>query len=652
MTEETERRIGPYELIRTIGRGGSSTVYEAVDNRDGRLVALKVVTIPSDLQEEDTLTRRMERSSRAVASLSHPNVAHVYETGEAPFSDARPDAPHTRYIAMERVDGITLRERLKREGGPLPLPVAADILTQTASGLDAVHAAEVMHRDIKPSNILIATDGTVKLTDFGIARRSSDTMITLEGVMIGSPHYISPEQTTNNPATTASDIWALGVVLYEMVVGRVPFAGENIPATLYQIAHGNLPAVPVTLPNSVRDVLNRALERDPASRYPTATSMAEAFRHAIDPAVQANVVPAAALPAPTPAATAPVRERARKRPAFVPLAIAAIGGVALVAGGFLAAPRFTTTVEDTTSVATGLERPSVTPSVPAPVRPVQRPSAGTAKNSRVASAAKPSQKSGTPAVPAAVPSLETAAVPSPASPDSSSPVTAVPSSPVIVAERTPETVITPQPTPAAAARSERRSDMPPAITPPRPPLEVSRDLPPIDLVPLPKATPRATPEPTPIPETPSPTPSPAPTPSPEPTPRLAPPPGPRTREAAASDEEGIEAEDPNTRLTGTWRGTHTGHSAQLVVRELNRDNGEFRGTLTVQMPSGPVRIAVSGQVFDDGGITIRETRVVRASVERAWDLGVNTGTFDPDDLTLSGRGRDKRGRTYEWSFRR
>jgi hypothetical protein len=118
------------------------------------------------------------------------------------------------------------------------------------------------------------------------------------------------------------------------------------------------------------------------------------------------------------------------------------------------------------------------------------------------------------------------------------------------------------------------------------------------------------------------------------------------------NEEGIEAEDPNSRLAGTWRGTHTGHSARLVLQEPNRDTGEFRGTMTVQMPSGPVRIAVTGQAFDDGGITIRETRILQSAVERAWDLGVNTGTFDPDDLTLSGQGRDSRGRRYQWSFRR
>jgi hypothetical protein len=214
---------------------------------------------------------------------------------------------------------------------------------------------------------------------------------------------------------------------------------------------------------------------------------------------------------------------------------------------------------------------------------------------------------------------------------------------VIVTEKIPEIPATPKlspPTPATP-RAERRQDMPPAISPARPPHEVSRDLPPLQIDPLPGA--RARPTPLPAPSTPTPSPIPVPTSTP------IPPPGPR---AADGNEEGVEAEDPNTRLIGTWNGTHTGHAAQLLVRQLNRDTGEFRGILTVQMPSGPVRIAVAGQVFDDGGITIRETRVLDAPEERAWDTGINTGTFDPDDMTISGQGKDKRGRRYNWSFRR
>jgi serine/threonine-protein kinase len=637
MTEETERRIGPYELLRTLGRGGSSTVYEAVDNRDGRLVALKVVTMPSDHAEEDTLTRRMERASRAVASLSHPNVARVYETGEAPFSDAPADAPHSRYIAMERVDGITLRDRLKREGGPLSLALAADILTQVASGVDAVHAAGVLHRDIKPSNILLATDGTVKLTDFGIARRPGDTMVTMEGVMIGSPHYISPEQTANQPATPASDIWALGIVLYEMVVGKVPFAGENIPATLYQIAHGDIPALPPYLPPAVRDVLTRALERDPARRFPSATSLADAFRRAVNHEVVVPSRPAVSTPLPLPT-------RAARRPSLAPLALALVGGVALVAGGFLAAPRFMTAADTNTSVVSDMEKRASVPSIEATARPAGTTAAEKARKPR---SARPQSVAKAVPAPVIIPSISAVPVPSP---QAASTPAAEPSPPPLVVETTPGATETPRPAPATP-RTERRRDMPSAIPPSKPPLEVTRDLPPIDLVPLPKATPRPTPKPTPEPEpTPAPE-TPSPTPSPVPTPKPPPPPGPRSVETEGN-EEGIEAEDPNTRLTGAWNGTHTGHAARLVLREPNRDTGEFRGTLTVQMPAGPVRIAIAGQVFDDGGITIRETRVLQAPVEKAWDLGINTGTFDPDDLTLSGSGRDKKGRTYQWSFRR
>ncbi len=642
MTENTERHIGPYQLVGLLGRGGSSAVYEAIDERDGHVVALKVVTAASDAVEDDTMLRRLERSSLAMASLDHPNIAHVYESGEAPLSNAPADAPHARYIAMERVEGMTLRERLKREGGLLPLAVAADILEQTARGLDAVHAAGVIHRDIKPSNILVGTTGIVKLTDFGIARRANDTMVTIEGVMIGSPNYISPEQTNNQPATSASDLWSLGVVLYEMVVGNVPFAGENIPVTLYQVAHSDLPTLPPHLPLPVRNVLTRALDRDPARRFPTALGLAQAFRRAIAPAVAA----AAILPSETvqtvPAELEPIRYSTTKKRSFAPLALAMIGGAALVAGGFLAAPRMTATANQgqsqNTSVVSDMEKLPVTPAVTASPSPAPK-ATPVPRAARVATVTVRATPSLTPAPSPVVESTQSPvrALPSPApSPQRS------PSPPaLVVTERTPAPTSTP--------RVRRRRDIPAIVVAARPPVEVPRDLPPQDMEPLPKATPKATPE-----VTPRPTPSPPPTPSPTPVP----PPGPAPRavvrapDSDRDEEEGVEDVDPNTRLSGTWRGIHTGHTARLVLRAPNPDTGEFRGTLTVQMPSGPVRIAVAGQVFDDGGITMRETRVIQALEVRAWDLGTNTGTFDPDDLKLSGQGRDKRGRTYQWSFQR
>lgn len=626
MTEEIERRIGPYRLVGILGRGGTSTVYEAVDMRDGRRAALKVVTIPTDPQEEDTLTRRMERAGRAVASLNHPNIARVYETGEAPLSDAPAGAPHARYIAMELIDGITLRERLKREAGPLSLAQAADILSQTASGLDAVHDAGVLHRDVKPSNILLGADGTVKLTDFGIARRANDTMVTLDGVMIGSPHYISPEQTTNQPSGPSSDLWSLGVVLYEMVVGKVPYAGENIPATLYQIAHGSRPEVPLHFPPAVREVLSRALERDPSRRFSSATALAEAFRAALAPG-QTNVVVAERM-----------QYSSSKRSSVAPLALAVVVGMAFVAGGFLAAPRFTDKSSSGTSTAVSMEGGPVVPST----QTAERPKTSTAtlkvekKPAVIASKASPSGTA-TPVVPATPLQVPTAVVTIPA-PLTVTETTPKPEQKTAASLPTTSVVVS-----AAKPQAERRRRVPTIMAPVQPPVEISNDPPPLPLEPSPKATPKPTlvaaPE--------SATATPSPTPIPTPNPTVA-----ASTDKADKNEEGTEAADPNTRLIGVWHGSHTGHSAQLVLGKPNRDNGKFRGTLTVQMPSGPVRIAIAGRVFDDGGVIIEEKKVVRTSEDRAWDLGVNTGTFDPEDLTLSGDGKDKKGRTYQWSFHR
>ncbi|MBC8102938.1 MAG: protein kinase [Cytophagales bacterium] len=631
MTEEAERHVGPYRLLGELGHGGSSTVYEAVDERSGQVVALKVVTAAADAAEEQILARRAERASRAVATLAHPNIARIFETGTAPISDAPRGASPVRYLALERVQGITLRERIRREGGPLALSEAAGILEQAASGLDAVHAAGIIHRDIKPSNLLISDDGVVKLTDFGIARRGDDTMVTLNGVMIGSPNYISPEQTTNQSATPASDLWSLGVVLYEMVVGRVPFSGENIPATLYQIAHGGPPEIPPHLPPAVRAVLERALFRDPSGRYPNARRLAEAFRAAVGTAAVRS-----------PAAPGRPRRRPTQKSSYVPLTLALVSVAGLITLGFLMVPRL---IPDAASenvadirTAADLERgPLVSPAPPpGPVRnAAERPG-------------KPQQATAAPAAAVPAPAIPSETAPSPgpqppvgASAAPSTPTTPVPTSravsPPALANSPPSALPVPSP-------RTRRQISPPTILA-QPEIEVPEPMPTLPLESLPSATPKATPSPSlQSPEVPPQSPSPA---------TVAQ--GTTTTAATATvdrEEEGVPDTDPNTLLAGVWRGTHTGHVARLVLESPNPNTGKFKGILTVRMGFGPVRIAVTGEAQDDGGITIRETRLLNAPVERAWDLGNNKGIFDPEALTISGSGRDKRGREYGWAFRR
>ena len=263
--------IGDYTLLREIGRGGMSVVYEARDGRDGLPVALKLLALPTAFtpEQQRDLIARFGREARAVARLSHPAIIAIRDVGEQ-------DGQH--FLVMEHLAGQTLRQRL--ESGPLTPSEAAPILSQVAEAVDAVHAAGVVHRDIKPSNVMLLPDGTAKLLDFGVARQSDDTTITSTGAIVGSPAYMAPEQVRGESGTPATDLWALGVLLYEMLTGRPPFPGNSIPSVLYQVTH-EAPAPMTELPPSVQRVLRRALEKEPQRRYPTARALADALRAAV-----------------------------------------------------------------------------------------------------------------------------------------------------------------------------------------------------------------------------------------------------------------------------------------------------------------------------------------------------------------------------------
>lgn len=263
--------VPEYQILREIGRGGMSTVYEARDGRTGGSVALKMLALPPSHtpDQQRDLIARFRREARAVAQLSHPNIVVIHEVGEK-------DGAH--FLAMEYLTGQTLRERLA--SGPLSPAQAQPILAQIAGALDAVHAAGIVHRDVKPSNVLIVPDGTAKLLDFGIARQSDDTTITSTGMIVGSPSYMAPEQVRGEAGTAASDVWALGVLWYEMLAGRPPFQGATIPSVLYQVTHEAPPPIP-GLPPAVQKVLRRTLDKNPARRFPSAGAVAEAMRAAL-----------------------------------------------------------------------------------------------------------------------------------------------------------------------------------------------------------------------------------------------------------------------------------------------------------------------------------------------------------------------------------
>ena len=262
--------VGDFEIMAEIGRGGMGIVYAARDRTLGRVAALKLLPARAVI---DTVARdRLISEAQAASALDHPNVATIYQVGET--GDGQ------RFIAMARYEGETLRQRLSR--GPIRARDAYDIAGQVASGLAAAHAAGLVHRDVKPENIFITTRGLVKLLDFGIATLAGSPRDgpTTRGTIL----YISPEHARREPADARSDVWSLGIVLYEMLVGTTPFTGATAEEVLAHIGD----ASPVVLPGEVRKLpdvalapLVRAIDKNPANRYPDASGFAADLAKAV-----------------------------------------------------------------------------------------------------------------------------------------------------------------------------------------------------------------------------------------------------------------------------------------------------------------------------------------------------------------------------------
>ena len=266
--------VGSYRLLERIGRGGMATVYRAYQPALDRHVAIKV--LPEFFAEEAAYRERFHHEARSVARLRHPNIVEVFDFGQDDDSSA--------YIVMELVEGGTLADRI---GEPMQLEDAIDFLQPVAAALDYAHSQGVLHRDIKPSNILLRSDGTPVLADFGLAKiAGSVRKFTASGTVMGTPEYMSPEQAGDQWVDAASDRYSLAIVAYEMLTGRVPFQADTPAAVL--ISHVTRPMPPAhelkgELLAHVEDVLRRALAKNPADRYPSASSFVLALRPAAWP---------------------------------------------------------------------------------------------------------------------------------------------------------------------------------------------------------------------------------------------------------------------------------------------------------------------------------------------------------------------------------
>jgi tetratricopeptide (TPR) repeat protein len=268
--EENERvdlaghQVGRYRLLREIGGGGMGTVYEAEDTQLGRRVAVKL--LPPEYSRDRRAKERFLREARAAAAVDHPNLCTVHDAGE---SEGR------LYIVLSFYEGETLRDRIRR--GPLPLADAREVAIQVARGLARAHEAGIVHRDIKPANVMLPRRGEAKILDFGIARLEGDEVsLTRTGASWGTPAYMSPEHACGEPVDGRTDVWSLGVMLYEMVAGRRPFGGESIEALVSSILTQEpepLERLRPDVPPELARVVDRALAKDPAERYENAAEL-------------------------------------------------------------------------------------------------------------------------------------------------------------------------------------------------------------------------------------------------------------------------------------------------------------------------------------------------------------------------------------------
>lgn len=325
-----------YRIVRPLGAGGMADVYLAHDDVLDRDVALKVMS--GRYSEDDEFVERFRREAQSAAALAHPNIVSIYDRGESEDG--------TYYIAMEYLPGGTLKDRILKRGALAPNTAAA-VALQISEALQVAHRNGVIHRDIKPHNILITESGDLKVTDFGIARAASSSTMTKTGSILGTAHYISPEQAMGEPVGPASDLYSLGIVLYEMLTGELPYDADTPIGIAMKHVNGHLrppQAIKPSIPDGINAITVRLLAKDPMDRYASAAELIddlERFISGRQPAsattrMMTKAIPAATRVGPPPS---PIPERRKERRSIAPillilLALALLAPVAYATGLF------------------------------------------------------------------------------------------------------------------------------------------------------------------------------------------------------------------------------------------------------------------------------------------------------------------------------
>ena len=361
--------LGPYRIIIQIGKGGMANVYKAYQPSVDRYVAIKV--LPSQLAESKEFATRFQQEARIIAKLEHPHILPVFDYGE---SDG------IAYFVMRYLEAGTLKEKMEA-GRPLPLNEIDRIFNQLADALSYAHRHGIVHRDLKPANALIDSYGNIFLTDFGIAKllESASPRLTQTDAIMGTPAYISPEQAQAQPVDQRSDIYSLGIILYEMVTGRVPFVADTPLAIIFKHVSDPLPlpsSIKPDIPASIEQVILKALAKDPRDRFSTAAEFAAAWKRALEEKEPARRAPEAISAPASPATTAPVTRAAPRSRRPTGWVVGCLAGACLllsVAGVFLLALNW----QNLTSADPATDVPTQIPTnVPLPTETIIPISAG------------------------------------------------------------------------------------------------------------------------------------------------------------------------------------------------------------------------------------------------------------------------------------